>query len=172
MPITTVTKDPKQLTMTVVADYPVTQKRLWDAYADARQLERFWGPPTWPATFTRHDMKVGGRSEYFMTGPKGEKSRGYWKFVAVNPTSSFEVQDGFASEDGSENEKMPSMTMKFTFESTKTGVRMTSVTTFPSVEAMEQLMKMGMEDGMRAALGQLDAVLADQRKPSPQMEAR
>ena len=94
MPITSVSKDPVNLTMTVVCDYPVSQKRLWQAYADARQLERFWGPPTWPATFTRHDMKAGGRSEYFMTGPNGEKSSGYWKFISVNPPAPFRCKTG------------------------------------------------------------------------------
>ena len=53
MPITSVRKDPEALTMTVVADFAAPLQRLWDAYADPRQLERFWGPPTYPATFTR-----------------------------------------------------------------------------------------------------------------------
>jgi hypothetical protein len=48
MPLTSVTKDPAQLTLTVVADFPVAQQRLWDAYADPRQLERFWGRPPGP----------------------------------------------------------------------------------------------------------------------------
>lgn len=166
MPITSVTKDAHKFTMVVVADYPVTQGRLWDAYADARQIERFWGPPTWPATFTRHDMKVGGRSEYFMTGPDGTKSRGYWKFLAVTPKHSFEVQDGFASEEGVENTNMPSMMMKFSFETTPSGARMTCSTQFPSLEAMEQLVKMGMEEGMRAAMGQIDAFLLGDAAPT------
>lgn len=76
-----ITKDAATLTLTVVGDCPVPQQRLWDAFADPRQLERFWGPPTWPATFTRHDMKVGGRAEYSLTGPKGEKWSGSWKFT-------------------------------------------------------------------------------------------
>ena len=62
MPITSVSSDPATLTLTVVADYPVTVERLWEAYADPRQLERFWGPVEWPATFTRHDLVVGGES--------------------------------------------------------------------------------------------------------------
>lgn len=172
MPITSVAKDPAKLSMTVVGDYPVSQKRLWEAYADARQLERFWGPPTWPAKFTRHEMKAGGRSEYKMTGPQGETSSGYWKFISVDPPNSFEAQDGFATEDGNDNAQMPSMRMRFTFESTPTGARVTSVTTFPSVEAMEELMKMGMEEGLRSAMGQLDGVLAEQRKPPAEIEAR
>ena len=60
MPITTITKDTDNLTLTVVADFDAPVGRLWDAYSDPRQIERFWGPPEWPATFTRHDMAVGG----------------------------------------------------------------------------------------------------------------
>ena len=73
MPLTSVTKDTATLTLTVVGDYPVPQQRLWDAFADPRQLERFWGPPFAPATFTHHEMKVGGRAEYFLTLPDGGK---------------------------------------------------------------------------------------------------
>ncbi len=156
MPLTSVTKDAAKLTLTVVGDYPVPQQRLWDAFADPRQLERFWGPPTWPATFTRHDMHVGGRAEYVLTGPKGETWSGSWKFTAVNPISSFEAHDG---EDNAEDENMPA-SMTFAFEATPTGSRLTIVTRFSSVEAMEQTIP-GMEQGLRAAMPQLDAVLAE-----------
>ena len=161
MPITSVTSDENALTLTVVGDYPVPVERLWQAYADPRQLERFWGPETWPARFTRHDMTVGGRSDYVMTGPNGETSGGSWHFLAVDPGRGFEVQDGFSNEDGTPNTGMPSMRMVFTFEPTDTGSRMTCVTHFPSLEAMEQLVKMGMIEGMRSALGQLDGLFAE-----------
>ena len=85
MPITSVSKDPAALTLTVVAEFPVPVQRLWDAYCDPRQLEQFWGPPTYPARFTRHDMYPGGCSEYVMTGPEGDESRGYWEFLDVAP---------------------------------------------------------------------------------------
>ncbi len=156
MPLTSVTKDAAKLTLTVVGDYPVPQKRLWDAFADPRQLERFWGPPAFPATFTRHDFKVGGRAEYFLTLPEGKKWSGSWKFTAVNPISSFEARDG---DDNADDPNMPA-SMKFAFETTPTGSRMTIVTWFSSVEAMEQTIP-GMEEGLRAAMPQLDAVLAE-----------
>ena len=156
MPLTSVNKDAAKLTLTVVGDYPVPQQRLWDAFADPRQLERFWGPPTWPATFTRHDLKVGGRAEYFLSGQNGEKWSGSWTFTAVTPISSFEAHDG---EDNAEDEDMPA-SMKFTFDATPTGSRITIVTRFSSVEAMEQTTP-GMEEGLRAAMPQLDAVLAE-----------
>jgi uncharacterized protein YndB with AHSA1/START domain len=163
MPITTVHKDPDALTLTVVADFDASLRRLWDAYADPRELERFWGPPTYPATFTRHDMHTGGRSEYTMVGPKGEISRGYWEFLDVKAPHRFEVLDGFCHPDGSANTDMPSMRITFDFEATASGSRLTSTTFFGTLEELEVLVKMGMEEGMRQAMSQIDAVLDDLR---------
>jgi uncharacterized protein YndB with AHSA1/START domain len=161
MPITSMTSDPSALTLTIVADYPVPVERLWEAYADPRQLERFWGPEQWPATFTRHDMAVGGRSHYYMTGPDGTKSRGWWRYLAIEPLKTLELEDGFADEHDQPNPAMPSMRMTFRFSSTPTGSRFESVTTFPTLAVMEELVKMGMIEGTRSAMGQIDAVLAD-----------
>jgi len=161
MPITSVTSDPSTLTLTVVGDYPVPVERLWDAWADPRQVEQFWGPPQWPATFTRHDMAVGGESHYFMTGPEGERSAGYWRYEAIERYRHIEVVDGFAGDGGTPNDDMPSMRMRFDFESTDGGSRFVAVTTFPDVAAMEQLVEMGMMEGMQAAMGQMDDVLAE-----------
>jgi uncharacterized protein YndB with AHSA1/START domain len=163
MPVTSITPDPDALTLTVVADYGVPVDRLWAAWADARQLERFWGPPQWPATFTRHDMAVGGRSEYHMTGPKSECSRGYWIFEEVDPPRAFAVRDGFASEDGSPNDELPGSRMRIQFEPTASGSRFVCVSTFASLTALEQLVAMGMVEGLRSALAQLDATLEDLR---------
>jgi uncharacterized protein YndB with AHSA1/START domain len=161
MPIVEVRKDPQALTMTVVAQFAAPVARVWAAYADARQLERFWGPPEWPATFVRHDFAVGGRSEYVMTGPNGETSRGYFTYLVVEAPHAFEVEDGFLGPDGTPAPGMPTMRMRFTFEPHDGGTRMVTVTTFPSIEALEQLLGMGMEEGLRAAMGQIDAVLAE-----------
>ena len=161
MPLTEVSSNAKALTLTIIADYPVPVTRLWDAYADPRQLERFWGPEQWPATFTQHDMAVGGHSKYHMSGPDGTVSRGWFRFLVVEPNTVFEVEDGFSDESGTPNDTMPTLRMKFSFASTGSGSRCTTVTQFTSIEAMEQLVQMGMLEGMRSAMGQVDDVLAD-----------
>ena len=163
MPVTSVTKDPDALTMTVVADFPAPVERLWDAYLDPRQLERFWGPPTYPAQFTRHDAAPGGLSHYAMTGPEGDVSRGYWEWLSIDPRRSFEVLDGFALETGDPNREMPAMRMSFSFEPTDDGSRVTTTTYFNTTDELAQLLGMGMEEGMRAAMSQMDEVLADLR---------
>ncbi|MES2641099.1 MAG: SRPBCC family protein [Myxococcota bacterium] len=163
MPITSVVSDPTTLTLTATGEYPIPVDRLWAAWADPRKLERFWGPPEWPATFTRHEMTEGGRAEYYMSGPNGETSRGYWRFVRVDATRAFEVVDGFANPDGSPDRDLPETRMQLRFEPTPTGSRFVAVSTFASVEAMERLLAMGMKEGLAAALAQMDDVLADLR---------
>ena len=161
MPVHSVTQDPENLTLTVVGEYDVPASRLWKAWTDPRQLERFWGPPTWPATFLEHDLRVGGRAVYQMTGPEGEKAGGYWRFVAVDPGVSFELMDGFMDENGEPNAELPETRMRIEIEATPSGSRFTSFSRFPSLEALEQMVAMGMVEGITQALGQLDAVLAD-----------
>ncbi len=161
MPIISVTRDLDAPSITVVAEYPVSAERLWEAYTDARQIERFWGPPEFPAVFTRHEPVVGGASAYEMTGPEGEKSCGFWKWIDVDPGRSFTVEDGFANDDGTPNTELPSMRMVYTFESMESGSRLITATEFASREELEQLLEMGMEEGMSAAMAQIDAVLAE-----------
>ncbi len=161
MPVISVTTDSERLTMNVVADFPVPVRRLWDAYADPRQIERFWGPPGYPATFTRHDLFPGGRSEYFMTGPDGTRSFCFWEFLAVEEGHSFEVQDGWTAEDGEPSSDMPSVRVLFAFDETPDGSRLTSSATFPSSEAMGKLVSMGVVEGTKAAMAQIDQVVSD-----------
>lgn len=160
MPLVDIQKDFKSLTMTATAQFAAPVQRVWTAYADPRQIERFWGPPGWPATFDRHDFTVGGRSEYTMKGPDGEQSRGFWEFLRIDAPQAFEVKDGFLGPDGKEAADMPSMRMRFTFEPNDGGTRLVAVTTFPSREALDQLLEMGMEEGTKAAMGQIDGVIA------------
>ena len=164
MPVTDVNTDAQNLTMTVAADFAAPIERVWSAYSDPRQLERFWGPPGWPATFTAWDHTVGGRANYTMNGPRGEKSSGYWDFLSIDEPNRFEVLDGFADEQGNPNKEFPSMRMEFAFESTAEGTRMVATTYFVSAEALEQVVGMGMVEGTKMAMAQLDAVLQDLRE--------
>ncbi|WP_102193815.1 SRPBCC family protein [Microbacterium aurantiacum] len=163
MPVTDVTTDTENLTMTVTADFAAPVDRVWSAYSDPRQLERFWGPPGWPATFTAWDHTVGGRANYTMNGPRGERSSGTWEFLAIEAPSRFEVIDSFADDEGKPLEDFPATRMTFAFEPTDEGTRMVSTSHFPSVEAIEQLVEMGMVEGLRMSMAQLDTVLQNLR---------
>ncbi|MEC5183931.1 uncharacterized protein YndB with AHSA1/START domain [Cryobacterium sp. MP_3.1] len=161
MPVTTVEKDLDQLTITIVADFTAPLRRLWDAYTDPRQIERFWGPPTYPAAFLRHDAVAGGRSVYAMTGPEGDVHYGCWEWTSADAPRSFAVLDRFSDAAGVPNTELPATRVEFAFEETDTGSRLTTTSRFDSLEQMQQLIDMGMLEGTREAMAQIDQVLAD-----------
>ena len=162
MTVTAVRKDPQALTMTMEAEFDASPERVWQLWADPRQLDRWWGPPTYPATFTKHDLTPGSRVEYHMTGPEGDQPRGYWDIQEVQPPHRLVVVDGFANDDGTPNDDFPTGEMRVNIERIGEGrTRMSIESIFPSTEAMEQLLAMGQEQGMVEAMGQIDAILAE-----------
>jgi uncharacterized protein YndB with AHSA1/START domain len=153
-------QDPQALTFTLVADLAAPPDRAWLLWADPRQLEQWWGPPTWPATFVEHDLRPDGRASYFMTGPEGEKAHGWWRFTAVAAPRSLDLEDGFADGSGTPDDSLPVATVHVELAATAGGTRMTVVTRFATAEEMAQVVAMGMAEGMTLAAGQMDAVLA------------
>ena len=167
MTVTAVRKDPATLTMTLTAEFDATPDRVWQLWADPRQLERWWGPPTYPATFTRHDLAPGSRVEYHMTGPSGDQPHGYWDVVEVDPPRRLVFRDGFAHEDGTPDDDFPHNEGRVSIEPIDARrTRMSIESRFPSTEAMEQVLAMGMEEGLTQAVGQIDAILAEDSVPT------
>lgn len=169
MPVTSVEKDLDNVTLTIVADFAAPVERVWDAYTDPRQIERFWGPPSYPATFLRHDAAAGGRTIYKMTGPEGDEHYGCWDWESVDAPDSFVVIDRFADETGAPNLELPATRMHLTFSATDGGTRLTTVSSFDSVDQLEQLIGMGMLEGTKEAMAQIDDVLADLRTFSAEL---
>jgi uncharacterized protein YndB with AHSA1/START domain len=162
MTVTAVRKDPAALTMILTAEFEASPDRVWQLWADPRQLERWWGPPTYPATFTAHDLAPGGRVAYHMTGPSGDQPHGYWDVVEADPPRWLVFVDGFAHEDGTPNDDFPRNEGRVTIEALDAGrTRMSIESIFPTAEAMEQVLAMGMEEGLTQAVGQIDAILAE-----------
>jgi uncharacterized protein YndB with AHSA1/START domain len=162
MTVTAVRKDPHTLSMTLEAEFSASPERVWQLWADPRQLERWWGPPMYPASFTRHDLSPGSRIEYHMTGPEGDQAHGYWEVVEVDAPQRLVFRDGFAHSDGTPNTDLPVATARVRIEAVGNGrTRMSIEHVFPSAEAMENVLAMGMEEGLKDAVGQIDAILAD-----------
>jgi len=163
MTVQSITKDADTLTMTLTAEFAASPERVWQLWADPRQLERWWGPPTYPARVTSHDLSAGGRVEYHMTGPEGDQPKGFWEVLEAEPPRRLAFRDGFANDDGTPNTELPSTTAEVTIEPIDDSrTRMLIESRFPSREALEQLVGMGMEEGLRQAVGQIDAILAEE----------
>ena len=160
MTVTNVRMDPGAMTMTITAEFDAPIGRVWEMWENPRLLERWWGPPTYPATVVDHDLSPGGLVSYFMTGPEGDQPRGWWRVIAVDAPHRLEFEDGFADDADEPNPNMPTMIIRVTLSEQPTGnTRMEVVTAFPSLEAMKQILSMGMEEGMTSAMSQIDGIL-------------
>jgi uncharacterized protein YndB with AHSA1/START domain len=162
MTVTDVTTDRTALSLTLTAEYSAPPEHVWRLWADPRLLERWWGPPTYPATVVEHDLRPGGRVTYFMTSPEGEKYHGYWDVREVDGPRGLTFEDGFADADGAPNPAMPTNRSSVSISAVDgTTTRMVVTSVYPSQEAMEQLIAMGMEEGLRLAVGQTDDLLRE-----------
>ena len=162
MTVTDTTKDPEARRLAITATYTAPATAVWALWADPRRLERWWGPPTHPATFVEHDLTPGARTTYFMTGPEGERYHGWWQIVAVDEPRRLAFDDGFSDGDGAPDPTQPVTAVEVTLAEDGDGrTTMVVASTFPSIEAMEQLLAMGMAEGMAQAMTQIDALLAE-----------
>lgn len=158
MSVTSVRKDREARTMTLTAEFDAPVDRVWQLWADPRRLERWWGPPTHPATVVDHDLRPGGTVSYFVTGPDGDRSPGWWHVLAVDAPRRLEFELG--------DPGIPTLTVRVSVaERAAGGTRMVIETTFPTAEAMEQLTVMGFEQGLSAAVGQIDDILPAEADP-------
>jgi uncharacterized protein YndB with AHSA1/START domain len=160
MSVTTVDTDYDNLTITLIAHFEAPIDRVWELWSDPRKLERWWGPPGYPATFEKHELSPGGEATYLMTGPDGDTSRGMWRVTAVDAPTSLEFTDAFADSDWTPVADMPAHSVRVELTERDGGTRMEMRSTFESREDMDQLVGMGMVEGLRQAVGQADALLA------------
>lgn len=162
MPVLDAQTDTENLTLTIVSEIATTPERAWQLWADARQLEQWWGPPTWPATFARHDLTPGGESRYFMTGPDGTKAHGWWTTVETAEPGRLVFKDGFSGDDGEPTDPADHVTGTVTIAAMGDRTRMTVQTHFQSAEQLRSMTEMGMAEGMSQAMGQIGP---DRREP-------
>ena len=161
MSVTSVDTDYDNLTTTLVAEFDAPIDEVWQLWADPRKLERWWGPPTYPSTFERHDLAPGGEVSYYMTGPEGDQPRGWWRVTSVEPPTSLQFTDGFANADGTPNEELPVINVDVRLsERDGGGTRMEIRSTYESREELDKLIAMGAVEGLQQSVGQMDALLA------------
>jgi uncharacterized protein YndB with AHSA1/START domain len=158
MSVTSVDTDYDNLTITLIADFDAPIHQVWDLWSDPRKLERWWGPPTHPATFEKHDLAPGGESTYFMTGPEGAMW-GAWRVRAVDPPTSLEFINAFADTDGTPIADMPVLTVTVQLIEHDGRTRMEMQVRFVSREDMERMVNMGTVDGLEQAASQIDGLL-------------
>jgi uncharacterized protein YndB with AHSA1/START domain len=158
--ITSVDTDYDRLTVTIIADFDASIEQVWELWSDPRKLERWWGPPGYPATFQKHDLRPGGEATYFMTGPDGDR---YGACGASRPSirpASLEFADTIADPDGTPVTDVPVSKVSVRLTERDSGTRMELRSKFESREDLEKWLSTGTLEGQQQAIAQMDVLLA------------
>lgn len=117
------------------------------------------GPPAYPATVEKHELTPGGEVTFLMTGPDGDRSPGIWRIMAVDPPTSLEYTDAFADADWAQIDDMPVSRVRVRLTEREGCTRMEMQMTLECREDLEKLLSTGGVQGLRDAVGQVDALL-------------
>ena len=160
MTITSVDTDYDSLTITLIADFDNPIDQVWELWSDPRRLERWWGPPGYPATVEKHVLTPGGEVTYFMTAPAGDRLWGRWRVASVDPPTSLQFTDACAGSDGTPLEGSPASEISIRLLELEGRTRMEMRVTFETREDMERIVDMGTVEGLRQGASQMDGLLA------------
>jgi len=162
-----VTKDLENKTLKVefVANGP--KDKVWQAYTNKEQFEKWWGPEGWDTTAKKFDFTPGGRVHYGMKCVDenqgewfGQTSWGLMEIQSMDEGNSFTYKDYFSDESGTPNQEMPKMTVTNTFTEEDGKTRVVSLCVAASAEQIEKQIEMGMVEGYSSQLNKLEQLLA------------
>ena len=159
MTVISVDTDHDNLTVTLTSDFDAPVERVWELWADPRKRDRWWGPPSYPATFESHNLVAGGEVRYFMTSPEGEVHEGLWRVTAVDPPVGLQFDDVFVDANGEPITDLPVTRVSIQLLERDGGTRMVMRTQLESREDLERWLSTGTREGTVQAVAQMDELL-------------
>lgn len=147
------------------------RSKVWQAWTDPRQLERWWGPHIMDNPECALDVRVGGEHRVVMRGPDGVSYPIRGKYLEVVPMSRLVMtldcsdhpaawHDMVRANGAPQQTNAPGiMVQTVTFEEIGDGTRLTVRTRFDSAAIRNAMVKLGMNEGWSESLEKLDALV-------------
>lgn len=156
---TQIKTDYENFTFQAKREFDAPVSLVWRAYTEKELLDQWWAPKPWKTETKSMDFRPEGKWEYDMVGPNGERHGGIQIFKEIVFEKYFSGIDAFADEQGNVNESMPVATWKNTFIPTENGTMVIVEAIYPNKEALEAVIKMGMDQGVSMAQDNLSELL-------------
>lgn len=161
-----VNKDLENKTLTIEREFDAPKEKVWQAYADKKQFESWWGPEGWETTTKEFDFSPGGKIHFGMKCVDknqvdwyGKESWGMMEIESIDEKNRFTAKDHFADADGNINEQMPTQKFIVEFVEENGKTRLINHSVMETAEQLEQLVKMGMVEGFSSQLNKLERLV-------------
>lgn len=136
-------------------DFDAPRELVFKAFSEAEHLKHWWGPRGWTLTVCNIDFRPGGIWHYCMKCIDenqgdfyGFDSWGKAAYKDIVDTEKIVYVDYFSDAEGGITEGMPGSTITLAFTEHEGKTRLVNRAKFPSVEALQTVLNMGMEQGI------------------------
>ena len=151
--------DKEKSTITVRREFAAGRQLVWDCYTKSELLDRWFAPKPLTTKTKSMEFREGGHWHYAMVEPNGQEYWGRLDYQTIQPIDRYTALDGFSDASGALNPDLPRSTWNVTFSDKATHTVVETVVAYASAEAIQQVIDMGMKDGMTSTLERLDELL-------------
>ncbi|MEZ2335486.1 SRPBCC domain-containing protein [Mucilaginibacter sp. RCC_168] len=146
-------------TLTIRREFLADRQLIWDCYTKSELLDRWFAPKPLTTRTKSMDFREGGHWHYAMVEPNGTEYWGYTEYVKIKPIDYYTSLDAFSNAEGEINKDLPRAEWLVTFTDKEENALVETIVTYKSLSDLEQVIQMGMEQGMMATLEKLDELL-------------
>jgi uncharacterized protein YndB with AHSA1/START domain len=146
-------------TITIKREFAARRKLVWNCYTQSELLDRWFAPKPLTTKTKFMDFREGGHWLYAMVEPNGQEYWGRMDYQTIQPIDNYTSLDGFCDDSGALNPAFPRSEWNVTFSDVATRTLVETVVSYASAEALQQVINMGLKDGLTSTMERLDEVL-------------
>ena len=151
-------------TLTIRREFAAERQLVWDCYTKQELLDQWFAPKPFTTKTKSMDFKNGGHWHYAMIDPDGNHFWGYTGYNNIKPIDYYETLDAFCNEAGEINQDLPRAKWEVTFSDKGENTIVETIVYYNSLNDLETVMNMGMQEGMVSTLEKLDELLSTIKK--------
>ena len=151
--------DKEKNTITVRREFAAKRQLVWDCHTKSELLGKWFAPKPFTTKTKSMQFKEGGHWIYAMVDPDGKEYWGRTEYVKIRPIVSYQTKDAFADENGNINPDLPTAMWDVTFSDIGNHTLVQTLVKYHSLEALETVLNMGMQEGLASTLEKLDELL-------------
>ena len=145
--------------ITIRREFNAPKSVVWDCYTKAELLDQWFAPEPFVTKTKSMAFREGGHWHFAMVDPDSNEHWVRFDYEKISPSDHYRAQDAFSDASGSVNRDLPVSTWDVTFEDRAPRTLVQIVSTYETPEALQQVVDMGMKEGLEATLSALDKLL-------------
>jgi len=151
--------DKEKNTITIKRQFAAKRQLVWDCYTKSELLDRWFAPKPLTTKTKFMDFSEGGHWHYAMVEPNGQEYWGRMDYQTIQRVNNYTSLDGFCDDTGALNPALPRSKWNVTFSDVVTHTLVATVVSYTSSEALQQVVNMGLKEGLISTLERLDELL-------------